>query len=359
MVTESLEVIATGDRRTVTFGYSDDEAFAVGLTCGGTIHLFLEPLDWGPVHDALGSDLAGRIPRGSGHGGGRAPTLAPRCWSARRGPRRWAHWALPASTGPCSETPRGELVAGRSGLRRYSQQGEYSEQGEIRGEEVAVFVESFRRRRPRMLIFGAVDFTAALARVAKVLGYRVTVCDARSVFATAKRFPMADEVVVSWPDRLLGDIGGALGPRAAVCVLTHDAKFDVPAITSALATDVGYIGVMGSRRTHDDRTRRLIDAGVTGRPAGPTALAHRARHRRRHSRGDRGLDCLGDHLAADWPQGRGAIHHHRAPFTTDPPNSGPTGVVRHENAWNDAKCRSAAPHAIGDRWGRCSGTYVT
>jgi xanthine dehydrogenase accessory factor len=113
-----------------------------------------------------------------------------------------------------------------------------------------------------MLIFGAVDFTAALTRVAKVLGYRVTVCDAREVFATRTRFPLADEVVVDWPHRLLDEVGASLGPRDAVCVLTHDAKFDVPAIVSALKTDVGYIGVMGSRRTHENRTERLRAAGV-------------------------------------------------------------------------------------------------
>jgi len=114
-----------------------------------------------------------------------------------------------------------------------------------------------------MLIFGAVDFTAALARVSKFLGYRVTVCDARPVFATKQRFPFADEVVVDWPDRLLEKVGASLGERDAVAVLTHDNKFDIPAITSALDTGVGYIGVMGSRRTHDDRTKRLRDVGVT------------------------------------------------------------------------------------------------
>jgi xanthine dehydrogenase accessory factor len=149
----------------------------------------------------------------------------------------------------------GELGAGRSGMRHYG------EHGEAREGVVSVFVESFAPP-PRMLIFGAVDFTAALARVGKVLGYRVTVCDAREVFATPARFPMADEVVVDWPDRLLAEVGSALGPRDAVCVLTHDAKFDVPAVTAALATEVGYIGVMGSRRTHDDRTARLREAGV-------------------------------------------------------------------------------------------------
>lgn len=149
----------------------------------------------------------------------------------------------------------GELAAGRSGIRHYGTHGE------AREGAVSVFIESFAAP-PRMLVFGAVDFTAALARVAKVLGYRVTVCDARAVFATTARFPMADEVVVDWPDRLLAEVGEDLGPRDAVCVLTHDAKFDVPAVTAALATDVGYIGVMGSRRTHDDRTARLGAAGV-------------------------------------------------------------------------------------------------
>ena len=150
---------------------------------------------------------------------------------------------------------RGELAAGASGLRHYGQHGE------AREGTVSVFIESFAPP-PRLLVCGAVDFTAALTRVAKVLGYHVTVCDAREVFATPQRFPVADEVVVDWPDRLLAEVGADLGPRDAVCVLTHDAKFDVPAVVASLATDVGYIGVMGSRRTHDDRTARLRDAGV-------------------------------------------------------------------------------------------------
>jgi xanthine dehydrogenase accessory factor len=113
-----------------------------------------------------------------------------------------------------------------------------------------------------MWIFGAVDFTAALAKVAKVLGYRVTVCDAREVFATRRRFPMADEVVVSWPMALFERRGPSLGPRDAVCILTHDPKFDVPAVQGAVASEVGYIGVMGSRTTHEKRLERLVEAGV-------------------------------------------------------------------------------------------------
>ena len=114
-----------------------------------------------------------------------------------------------------------------------------------------------------MWIFGAVDFTAALARVAKVLGYRVLVCDAREIFATGRRFPMADEVRVTWPGPVFAERGDRLTGRDAVCILTHDPKFDVPAIVGALATRVGHIGVMGSRRTHERRLERLAEAGVT------------------------------------------------------------------------------------------------
>jgi xanthine dehydrogenase accessory factor len=149
----------------------------------------------------------------------------------------------------------GELQVGRSGTRHYGPEGQ------ARGTEVSVFIESFAPP-PRMIIFGAVDFTAALGRVAKILGYRVTVCDPRPVFATAARFPMADEIVVDWPNRYLEKVGAELGPRDAACVLTHDAKLDVPAITAALATAVGYLGVMGNRRTHNDRIARLVSAGV-------------------------------------------------------------------------------------------------
>src|SRR5215475_10815145 len=150
---------------------------------------------------------------------------------------------------------RGELSAGLTLTRHYG------EHGEAREDTVSVFIESFAPP-PRMVIFGAVDFTRALASVAKVLGYRVVVCDARAVFATRQRFPMADEVVNEWPNRYLEKVGDELGPRDAVCVLTHDAKFDVPAIVGALATGVGYLGAMGSRRTHGSRVARLREAGV-------------------------------------------------------------------------------------------------
>jgi xanthine dehydrogenase accessory factor len=164
---------------------------------------------------------------------------------------------------------RGELEAGLTSTRHYGAHGE------ARELEVSVFIESFALP-PRMIIFGAVDFTAALAKVAKVLGYQVIVCDARAVFATVLRFPMADEVVNDWPDRYLAKVGDDLGPRDAVCVLTHDHKFDVPAITGSVRTAVGYLGAMGSRKTHDQRKVRLREAGLSeeeiGRVMSPIGL---------------------------------------------------------------------------------------
>jgi xanthine dehydrogenase accessory factor len=254
VVAEALQLLESGGPgRLVSFGYSDDEAFAVGLTCGGTIHLFLDEVVDDGLLDALVADLDAHRP----------VALVTQV----AGP-------LPGSSilVPADREPRGTLgdpdldrvvvrdaaaavEAGSTDVRHYGPHGE------ARQDEVSVFVETFAPP-PRMLIFGAVDFTAALVRVAKVLGYHVTVCDAREVFATRQRFPLADEVVVDWPHRHLAQVGGALGPRDAVCVLTHDHKFDVPAIEAALATGVGYLGAMGSRRTHDERLRRLEEAGV-------------------------------------------------------------------------------------------------
>ena len=137
----------------------------------------------------------------------------------------------------------------------------YGPHGEARRAEVSVFLEVFAPPA-RLVVFGAVDFTRALVEVGKVLGFEVTVCDPRPVFATRARFPLADEVAVEWPDRYLDRLGPQLGPRDAVCVLTHDTKFDVPAILGALRTRVGYLGAMGSRRTHERRWLRLVEAGA-------------------------------------------------------------------------------------------------
>ena len=157
----------------------------------------------------------------------------------------------------------GELEAGRTGTRNYGPEGQTTPEDLTDSPAVRVFVESFAPS-PHMVIFGAVDFTSALARVAKVLGYRITVCDAREVFATARRFPMADDIMVAWPDAVFAKHGASLSSRDAVCILTHDPKFDVPAIQGALRTNVGYIGVMGSRKTHAKRLERLAEVGLSG-----------------------------------------------------------------------------------------------
>jgi xanthine dehydrogenase accessory factor len=155
-----------------------------------------------------------------------------------------------------------ELEAGRSGVRHYGPEGQTTPEDLVDTPVVSVFVESWAPP-PQMWIFGAVDFTAALAKVAKVLGYRVVVCDAREIFATRRRFPMADEVRVTWPGAMFEERGAQLSARDAVCILTHDPKFDVPAVQGALATKVGYIGVMGSRTTHAKRMQRLAEVGVS------------------------------------------------------------------------------------------------
>jgi xanthine dehydrogenase accessory factor len=237
-----------------TFGYSDDEAFAVGLTCGGTVHLFVEP--WEESEGAVAAFTAALR-------AGEPCALATVLTGGHAGAKLLVRdGAAPLGTLHDADLDRvvardalGELAAGTTSVRRYGCHGE------ARQDEVAVFVETFVPA-PRMLVFGAVDFTGALVRVAKVLGYHVTVCDARPVFATKRRFPTADEVVVDWPHRLLEQVGGSLTARDAVCVLTHDHKFDVPAIVAALATGAGYIGAMGSRRTHAERVERLREAGV-------------------------------------------------------------------------------------------------
>jgi xanthine dehydrogenase accessory factor len=255
---EAKDVVETGEPTLERYGVSDDDAFAVGLTCGGTVRLFLEPLDRpggiGDVWDRLGAALRARHPVAvativDGPGLGRSLLVSPEGDPVGSMGDEGRDHAV-------ARDAHGELGVARSGLRHYGSRGEADEAA------VTVFVESFAPP-PQMLVFGAVDFTAALTRVARTLGYRVTVCDAREVFATAERFPEAHEVVVDWPHRLLERVGPALGPSDAVCVLTHDAKFDVPAIRAALATEVGYIGVMGSRRTHERRLVRLAEEGVT------------------------------------------------------------------------------------------------
>ncbi|MFF3872801.1 XdhC family protein [Streptomyces sp. NPDC001978] len=249
------EVVASGEARLETFGYSDEDAFAVGLTCGGEITLLVRPVT--PESDPTFSEVAASVAAGEpvtvatvvDGPAPRGATLAvwPGAVSGTLGTT-----GLDAAV---TADARGELALGATGLRHYGPRGERRE------DDVTVFLHSFAPP-PRMLVFGAIDYAAAVARIGNFLGYRVTVCDARPVFATPKRFPAGVEVVVDWPHRYLA--GTDTDERTVICVLTHDPKFDVPLLEEALRQPAAYIGAMGSRRTHDERRKRLAESGLTG-----------------------------------------------------------------------------------------------
>ncbi|OCB53059.1 XshC-Cox1 family protein [Mycobacterium vulneris] len=255
------EVVATGTPALQRYGVSDDDAFAVGLTCGGVLDVYVEPVSRRtfPELEALVGDIESHQPAAT------ATVIAhpDQAWLGRRLVIRadevTGTLGSARADGAVTDDARGLLDTGRSGVLTFGPDGER------RGEGMDVFVASFAPR-PRMLVFGAIDFAAAVARQGSLLGYRVTVCDARPVFATAARFPTADEVVVDWPNRYLAAqaAAGAIDGRTVVCLLTHDPKFDVPLLEVALRLPaIGYIGAMGSRRTHEDRLARLREIGLT------------------------------------------------------------------------------------------------
>lgn len=241
------------------YGVSDDDAFTVGLTCGGIIEVFVEAMS-AKNFPEFGS-LAASIQSGE--------PVALATVTAGRPDQLGRHllvWTTDTAGGlggdrlddAIRDDARGLLATGRTTTLHYGLDGQR------RGEGLSVFVSCFAPA-PRMLVFGAIDFAAAVARVGSFLGYRVTVCDARPVFATGKRFPEADEVVVDWPHRYLRSQVeiGALDGRTVICVLTHDPKFDVPVLAEALRLPVAFVGAMGSRITHDDRLARLAEVGLT------------------------------------------------------------------------------------------------
>ena len=258
-------VVTSGEPVLERYGVSDDDAFAVGLTCGGILDVFIERVSRESFPE-LG-DIAADIDAG------RAVALATviehpdPAWVGRRmvvRPEVDAVGSLGSSRADAAvhDDALGLLAAGSNATLTYGPDGER------RGEGMRVFVWGFAPK-PRMLVFGAIDFAAAVARVGSFLGYHVTVCDARPVFATSSRFPEADEVVVEWPHRYLeAEVSeDRIDQRTVLAVLTHDPKFDVPLIEVALrmADDVrpGFIGAMGSRRTHEERLERLREAGLT------------------------------------------------------------------------------------------------
>jgi xanthine dehydrogenase accessory factor len=247
------EVLRTHEPVLQTYGISDDDAFAVGLTCGGILDILVRQVDTSrPEFVSVAASIAAEQP----------VALATVISGDATVAAQVAVWPDKSEGSLGTEgldiavvdDARGMLAQGQTGVRHYGPNGER------RQDEVAVFVESFNPP-PRMLVFGAIDFAAAVARIGKYLGYRVTVCDARPVFATEKRFPEADEVICEWPHRFLADT--QVDERTVIAVLTHDPKFDVPLLEVALRTPAGYIGAMGSRRTHDDRIARLREIGFT------------------------------------------------------------------------------------------------
>jgi xanthine dehydrogenase accessory factor len=225
---EARDVLAGGAPRLKTYGIADDEAFEVGLPCGGTVHIFVDRLDpelVAPIAEAVRDE--------------RPIALEIKITGEDAGAKRLV--------GPGEDGPAGELLA-------------RGETGIVETAEGQVFVSSFAPR-PNMYVFGAVDHAAAVATIGRYLGFRVTVCDARAKFVTRERFPDVDELVVEWPDRFLRS--APVDERTVICVLTHDHKFDIPALKVALETPAGYIGAMGARRTNEDRAERLRAEGVS------------------------------------------------------------------------------------------------
>ncbi len=280
------EVVASGEPVLQRYGVSDDDAYAVGLTCGGILDVFVERVSRRsfPALGRVAAEIEARVPvavatviahpdptrvgrRLVVHPEGRDGDGAEREDDGASDPS--TDPATTSSAGPSLGSARADaaVVDDARGLLAagHCETLTYGPDGQRRGEGMRVFVNVFAPA-PRMLVFGAIDFAAACARVGSFLGYRVTVCDARPVFATRSRFPDADEVVVDWPHRYLAAQAeaGAIDSRTVVCVLTHDPKFDVPLLEVALRLPgVAYIGAMGSRRTHADRLARLREAGLS------------------------------------------------------------------------------------------------
>ena len=291
-------VVESGKPVLQRYGVSDDDAFAVGLTCGGILDVYVEKVSQETFPEL--AEIAADIEAGRPVALATVIEHPDAAWLGRRLVVRPTGGIVPDD--PAGDTPESrattsgtiQAVTGSLGSKRaddavrddamgllaagHNATLTYGPDGERRGEGMRVFVWAFAPK-PRLLVFGAIDFAAAVARVGAFLGYHVTVCDARPVFATNSRFPEADDVVVDWPHRYLAaeHEAGRIDPRTVVTVLTHDPKFDVPLLEVALRMpEVAYVGAMGSRRTHDDRLARLREAGLSeeelGRLSSPIGL---------------------------------------------------------------------------------------
>ena len=323
------EVVESGRPVLQRYGVSDDDAYAVGLTCGGILDVFVEKVspETFPELGEVAADIEAGRPVA-------VVTVIEHPEPTWLGRRLVVHaeeeapedadaqvWATASGNGSLGslraddavrDDARGLLAQGRSAILTYGPDGER------RGEGMRVFVAA-HAPKPRMLVFGAIDFAAAVARVGSVLGYHVTVCDARPVFATKTRFPGADEVIVRWPhDYLQGEVDeGRVDARTVIAVLTHDPKFDVPLLEVALRLpEVAYIGAMGSRRTHEDRLERLREAGLSdaelGRMSSPIGLDLGAR-----TPEETAVSIAAEIIALRWGGAgerlattEGPIHHH-------------------------------------------------
>jgi xanthine dehydrogenase accessory factor len=231
---EAMAVIENGIPRIVSYGITDAEGFDVGLACGGQLHLFLDRPD-------LPGGLLEAIERS------KPVALATVISGDAAGRRAVAYGGDAAGAAGALERAAAEALLQRSTELKPGPDGD-------------VFVQAFAPPAD-MYVFGAADFSAAVARIGKFLGFHVSVIDPRAVFATKERFPDADEVVVEWPDRFLAK--APIGPSTAICILTHDPKFDIPALLHAVKTDAGYIGAMGAKRTNEERFRKLREAGCS------------------------------------------------------------------------------------------------
>jgi xanthine dehydrogenase accessory factor len=325
------QVVADGTPVLQRYGVSDDDAFAVGLTCGGILDVFVERVDRTsfPQLAQVATDIDGGRPVAvctviehpdPAHVGRKLVVRAeddPEPTEGTLGSAR--------ADAAVADDARGLLAAGRTETLGYGPDGER------RGEGMRVLVQSFAPA-PRMLVFGAIDFAAAVARVGAFLGYRVTVCDARPVFATASRFPDAHEVVVDWPHRYLAAEAeaGRVDARTVLAVLTHDPKFDVPLLEVALRLPVAYVGAMGSRRTHDDRMARLRELGMTeaelARLSSPIGLDLGAR-----TPEETAISVAAEVIQLRWggrgtrlSELQGPIHHHGARSAAEPVPAGPS-----------------------------------
>ncbi len=253
VVGEAKEIFAGGPAKTVTYGISDELAGSVGLTCGGIVHVF--------VHELSGEAAEVEATARDAVAAGRPVAIATLLDGPTAG-RKLAQidgQTLGGLGGPelldrsVSRDSEGMLAQGRSGIRRYGSDGA------VLGAELAVHVHAFAPP-PKMLIFGAIDFSAALARLASELGYEVTIADPRAPFLETPRFQRAATTLLRWPEEAFEQV--EIGPRDAVLVFTHDPKFDQPALAGALRTEAGYVGALGSRKTTADRERRLREEGV-------------------------------------------------------------------------------------------------